>query len=462
MMKSVKVTFFFIFILSLCGVALAGSVPDTGQTGCTDNSKAISCPETPEEDFYGQDSMYDTDKDDLVYKEGDPEYDPENPDKQKSRFTKLNANGGELEESASSWVTVRDSLTGLVWEVKTNNGNIHDKDNIYTWYDSTLAGYNPEDVSPDPAAGTPGEADAMDDTEEFISSLNENEFGSFSDWRLPTVKELAFIVNRGSHDPASFADYFPYTESKPYWTATTNPKEDYTDPSLKGTGAWAVDFKHGQTSSYLKSSDYSHYHVRAVRGIKTVQGLIDNGDGTVTDVSTGLMWEKDSADAGQMAWQAAIARCETLPLAGKDDWRLPDVNELVSLADYNRYEPAIDTGFTDTLRIIHRGDSGLDTDMKSFPDTKQAAYWSSTYRNKDHLHAWYVNFNGGSVGYLSKTDSAGGYVRAVRDAEGIFNISHVILGLQVLAGMDGEFSFDLGGDGMGVDEIVYILQELTK
>lgn len=49
--------------------------------------------------------------------------------------------------------------------------------------------------------------------------------------------------------------------------------------------------------------------------------LVDNGDGTVTDTKTGLMWQK--ADAGTMNWETAIAYCKKLMLAGHSDWRLP-------------------------------------------------------------------------------------------------------------------------------------------
>ncbi|MBU4055376.1 MAG: DUF1566 domain-containing protein, partial [Proteobacteria bacterium] len=62
--------------------------------------------------------------------------------------------------------------------------------------------------------------------------------------------------------------------------------------------------------------------------------LVDNGDGTVTDTETGLMWQKD--EAGAMSWQNALTHCETMDLAGYDDWRLPNRNELQSIVDYTR------------------------------------------------------------------------------------------------------------------------------
>ena len=89
--------------------------------------------------------------------------------------------------------------------------------------------------------------------------------------------------------------------------------------------------------------------------------LVDNGDGTVTDASTGLMWQQ--AEAGAMNWEAALVYCENLELAGHDDWRLPNLNELLSIVDYELYDPAIDTTF--------------------FPGAMSSEYWSSTTAIQD-------------------------------------------------------------------------------
>ena len=61
----------------------------------------------------------------------------------------------------------------------------------------------------------------------------------------------------------------------------------------------------------------------------------DNGDGTVTDSATGLMWQHDDSGAG-MQWEDALAYAEDLSLAGHDDWRLPNAKELQSIVDYTR------------------------------------------------------------------------------------------------------------------------------
>jgi hypothetical protein len=130
----------------------------------------ITCP-SPGQPFYGQDGNYTI-----------------NP----PSYTKLDAQGNDLADDAPSWVMVRDNVTRLIWEMKTDDGSIHDKDNKYTWYDSnpTTNGDN---------AGTPGDGT---DTEDFINALNAANFGGHSDWRMPTVNELRSIVDYGRSDPA--------------------------------------------------------------------------------------------------------------------------------------------------------------------------------------------------------------------------------------------------------------------
>ncbi len=121
--------------------------------------------------------------------------------------------------------------------------------------------------------------------------------------------------------------------------------------------------------------------------------LVDNGDGTVTDTATGLMWQQGSASGRD--WESAIAYCEGLDLAGFDDWRLPNVRELESLVDYSRYNPTIDAA--------------------AFPDTALTDYWSSTNMADYPTRAWFVNFFNGYGG--SNYKSFAYHVRAVRGGQ---------------------------------------------
>lgn len=117
----------------------------------------------------------------------------------------------------------------------------------------------------------------------------------------------------------------------------------------------------------------------------------DNGDGTVTDDVTGLMWQQATA-AVQYDLNDANAYCTSLSLAGYEDWRLPSRIEALSIVDYGREDPAIDTDF--------------------FPDTESRSYWTSTRASWDSMQAWGIYMaDGGSDGDPATVDH---YVRCVR------------------------------------------------
>jgi hypothetical protein len=121
---------------------------------------------------------------------------------------------------------------------------------------------------------------------------------------------------------------------------------------------------------------------------------IDNGNGTVTDNVTGLIWQQ-SDDDNKRTWAAAGSYCTNLTLAGSSNWRLPTTNELMSLIDYSvPYPgPTIDSLFSGT-------------------SASASGYWSSSSHAGYPDSAWDVTFYYGYVGYSNKTYY--GYVRCVR------------------------------------------------
>ena len=125
-------------------------------------------------------------------------------------------------------------------------------------------------------------------------------------------------------------------------------------------------------------------------GAPNLSSYEDNGDGTVTDNITGLMWQQAVA-AGTFTWAQAKAYCPTLTLVGHSDWRLPTRIELVSLVDLARSSPAINTTY--------------------FPSTPSDYFWSSSPLAGSSSLAWYVNFDSGFADY---PDVPAGYVRCVR------------------------------------------------
>jgi len=118
-----------------------------------------------------------------------------------------------------------------------------------------------------------------------------------------------------------------------------------------------------------------------------------NGDSTVTDNVTGLMWQQED-DNTPRTWDEALLYCDGLALASYSDWRLPAKKELISIVDYGTNTPAID-------------------DAIYFPGTDAARYWSSTTYAADASYVWSVYFDRGVIGIVLKTYD-GYYVRCVR------------------------------------------------
>jgi len=347
MKKIISLLLFISLFAALANAALGFPPPDTGQTQSYT-------------DTFGEDSDYNI-----------------NP----PSYTKLDAQGNELPADAAVWVMVRDNVTGLIWEVKTDDGSINDKDNTYTWQDA-------QDV--------------------FIAELNSTNFGGFSDWRLPSAMELMSIVDHGTDSPPIDTTYFSGTnagEYSQYWSSTT-----YASNS---SSAWSVNFFHGSVISYNKGY---YYYVRGVRGADAmVADFIDNGDGTVTDNVTGLMWQQE--EGGSTNWEHALTYCEDLSLAGYTDWRLPNIKELRSIVDDSLYNPAIDTNY--------------------FPDAHASHYWSSTTYASLSPGTWYIDFYRGTVHDGLKVYLY--YVRAVRGGQ------NQISGHLVISSPSQASSWDIGG-----------------
>ena len=89
-------------------------------------------------------------------------------------------------------------------------------------------------------------------------------------------------------------------------------------------------------------------YVRGNAGYAT-NSFADNGDGTVTDTATGLMWQQ-ADDGVARDWGEALAYAEDLTLAGHGDWRLPNAKELQSIVDYSRSPGASTTWFAACVR----------------------------------------------------------------------------------------------------------------
>ena len=120
----------------------------------------------------------------------------------------------------------------------------------------------------------------------------------------------------------------------------------------------------------------------------------DNGNETITDNNTDLIWQKED-DNNTYTWSGADTYCSGLTLGSQSDWRLPNRRELMSIVDYGTYNPAINTTY--------------------FPNTNSSEYWSSTTHALNTSHPWYVYFDYGYVNYIGEGDDY--YVRCVRGGQ---------------------------------------------
>jgi hypothetical protein len=167
------------------------------------------------------------------------------------RFIKLDNVGGSLYSVATKWSCVKDNVSGLIWEVKTNDDGLRDQDWEYTWFNST--GIND---GGDPGISNGGRCfDSMHcDTEKFVQQVNSQGLCGYNDWRMPTRGELKGIVSDGHEDPMIDVHYFPKTNSSYFWSAS---------PYAHGSdSAWLVFFDSGY-SGY--SNKQSSLYVRLVR-----------------------------------------------------------------------------------------------------------------------------------------------------------------------------------------------------
>jgi len=137
------------------------------------------------------------------------------------------------------------------------------------------------------------------------------------------------------------------------------------------------------------------YGILAGVSISTAGSLTNNGNGTVTDSGTLLMWQQGESSA--MTWEAALSYCEglVLPTSGYSDWRLPNHKELLTLVDDMRSNPSIDT--------------------TKFSGAFSSDYWSSTTYANNTLFAWLVGFSYGYSSYYGKTGAI--YARCVRGGQ---------------------------------------------
>ncbi|MBK7471256.1 MAG: DUF1566 domain-containing protein [Betaproteobacteria bacterium] len=168
----------------------------------------------------------------------------------------LLAAGAALGAGAADWACTRDNITGLTWEIKTGSGaDMRYADHTYTWYnsdDNTNGGNKGTTSSSTCNAVLRG---SPCNTEGFVTAVNALALCSFTDWRMPTRRELLTLVFADKTTPSVEPFYFPNPPASPFWTASSFAPDN--------TNAWFVDFADGYNNGADKSFSNS---VRLVRG----------------------------------------------------------------------------------------------------------------------------------------------------------------------------------------------------
>lgn len=207
--------------------------------------------------------------------------------------------------------------------------------------------------------------------------------GGYDDWRLPTSQELFSINSYDRVNPALNTIFFTKTTAEYWWTSKTRA-DDISKVWVVNAGGGIGSHPKAET---ISAGGVKRFHARAVRETRSPASItirfIDNGDGTITDSSTGLIWQKIQSSV-TMTWEEALDYALELSLAGKSDWRLPNIKELKSLNNEKLYKPSFNKIY--------------------FTGVISGNYWSSTTLQNATTKAWDINVDYGIVSYTEKSN----------------------------------------------------------
>jgi len=296
-------------------------------------------------------------------------------------YTKLKMDGTPLanqnrayddsgsEAASTKWSCVRDNHTGLVWEVKESTG-VHASTNEYRWGGLTAIGIDHPNR----------QGDYYNDWNVLVNSANNNARCGITDWRVPDLKSLATLINYGANrrpttlslsGPTINNEYFPFVtfDEFAYWSASPY--------NLNTTDAYGVRFRYGNDADLLRD-DLNGVRLVSGRRLESIghatavansinqevfsyidnttpdsRYTLGNNNLTVVDSSTGLMWQRcaigqsgatcNIGEPTESDWGSAILAAQSSTVGGFTDWRLPNIQELLSLSALDRRNPAINT-----------------------------------------------------------------------------------------------------------------------
>ncbi|MBI9045882.1 MAG: DUF1566 domain-containing protein [Anaerolineaceae bacterium] len=248
-----------------------------------------------------------------------------------------------------------------------------------------------------------------------VAGASDLDLVGYSDWRLPSIKELYSLIQFDGLDPSGSSstnpipfidtDYFNFEYGDEsagervidsQWATSTK----YVSTTMNGNETmFGVNFADGRIKGYpiqIGSGGKSKtFFVIYVRG-NTAYGensFVDNADDTISDNATGLTWTQNDSTSG-MNWKAALYYCESLDTGGIADWRLPNVKELQSIVDYTRSPDTTNSAAIDPI-------FSTSTITNEAGQIDYPFFWSSTTHENQHngAYASYVSF-GRAMGYM--------------------------------------------------------------
>jgi len=220
--------------------------------------------------------------------------------------------------------------------------------------------------------------------------------GYGGEWRVPTIKELMTLMMYQYISPTvhptiynTLFKYFDVYDQERINRSMTIVSQDYISNGQFNTLYYA---RFGTASVELFDS-YDRESIFCVSGDNTyTSALYEHGTDYMKDTTHHLMWEDQSINRiNKMNWFDALEYCEDLELAGYDDWRLPNINEVMSIYDNSN------SNFT--IGNFNYAPTGI-------------GLWSSTYypQNNQYVYAGMLNF--GIIKYIQRTSET--YVRCIR------------------------------------------------
>jgi hypothetical protein len=280
----------------------------------------------------------------------------------------------------------------------------------------------------------------------------------FTNWRLPNAYESFSVLNHQRSNPAIDTSYFKKTDAEYWWTSIRS----VNDSNKVWVTNWGGGIGAHPKSETVSAGGNKKFHVRAVRDVNTPPLIpaqfSDNGNGTVTDNLTGLVWVK-AVHTDTISWEDALVYAESLSFAGQTDWRLPNIKELQSICQQTISNPTISNSFFSVgVKKIWSSTTLPNQTTKSwFLDSREGI---ATYDIKANKHSVLcVRGNGGSPSSVSKSKTDKSALIYPNPASDIINVNALYPSIIEIANMQGQLVKTIISE---TDKTIIVISALPK